>query len=408
MEATANSEKFFFEQGDWRLAFSDQHSTAVSIARHGLIIRRVQLIARLLAVLTVAWLLVDLQTVSWSFMLFIAPARIATAIALALLARHRFMARDTKAAYWAIGTLFAIAVGFFLLANIMFCSFAPENQSLFALTTYLYAPFLIAVGLSLFPLTAIECGVLALPILGSMALAAYLSSSIVGPISISATLWRLALMLCIGSVAAMSQLEFLIELTEKSAGDALTRTWTRRTGEELIRLQFAAAVRKDEPLSLLFIDLDNFKTINDRFGHLAGDDLLRQAAKALKKGVRPQDVIIRWGGEEFLLALPETDSVGAETAIRRLSEVGFGSRPDGGPQTLSIGVAERIGDNARDWKTLIDLADKRMYVAKQSGKNRYVSSNADAARVICTPATRAAEAAGSASPSNIAHDHNTT
>jgi len=381
MEAIASSEKFFFQQGDWRLAFSDRHSTAVSHARYSLIIRRVQLIARLLAILTIAWLPVDMQTVSWSFMLFIAPVRIATAIALALLARHHFMTRDAKAAYWAIGMLFAIAVSFFLLANIMFCSFAPENQSLFALTTYLYAPFLIAVGLSLFPVTAIECAVLALPIMGSMALAAHLSTEI-GPISISATLWRLGLMLCIGAIAAMSQLEFLIELTEKSAGDVLTRTWNRRTGEELIRLQFAAAVRKDEPLSLSFIDLDDFKSLNDRFGHAQGDELLRQTAKALKKSLRPQDVIVRWGGEEFLVVMPETDAAGAEIAIRRLSEVGFGTRPDGAPQTLSIGVAERIGDDACDWKALVDLADRRMYAAKQAGRNRYVSSKDDAARVI--------------------------
>jgi diguanylate cyclase (GGDEF)-like protein len=232
-----------------------------------------------------------------------------------------------------------------------------------------------------------------------MALAAYLSSEVIGPISISATLWRLALMLFIGSLAAMSQLEFLIELTEKSAGDTLTRTWTRRTGEELIRLQFAAAVRKDEPLSLLFVDLDSFKPVNDRFGHAAGDDLLRQAAKALKRGLRPQDVIIRWGGEEFLVALPETDSIGAEHAIRRLSEIGFGSRPDGAPQTLSIGIAERTRDNASDWRALIDLADKRMYAAKQAGRNRYVGSEGSTASVICAYPSREAGADGTAATS---------
>ncbi len=89
---------------------------------------------------------------------------------------------------------------------------------------------------------------------------------------------------------------------------------------------------------------------------------------------------MRWGGEEFLLVMTNTDRAQAEAAMARLRAAGFGKRPDHTPVTASIGIAESSADQAADWKTLIDLADQRMYRAKQGGRDRVVSCDAPVAQ----------------------------
>ena len=183
------------------------------------------------------------------------------------------------------------------------------------------------------------------------------------------TIWRLTLIAAISGLAGLSQLHFLIKLTEQATRDGLTGLLVRRVGEELLESQFAYAQRHDLPFSLLFIDLDNFKSVNDRYGHEAGDSVLREVAARLKRVFRHQDLLIRSGGEEFVVALPGTDSSSAEAAVRRLADFGIGSRPDGSPMTASIGIAERKADAAQRPRELSDLADRRMYEAKRAGRN---------------------------------------
>jgi diguanylate cyclase (GGDEF)-like protein len=168
----------------------------------------------------------------------------------------------------------------------------------------------------------------------------------------------------------MSQLHFMTALVEQSAHDKLTGVLARRVGEEILSLQFNHAVRTLRPLSLVFVDLDHFKMVNDRYGHEEGDRVLRTAAECLQKTLRQTDIVVRWGGEEFLVIMPETDGPGAVSALRRLRAAGLGLRPDGTPQTASIGVAECLSDGLATYGDLIELADQRMYQAKQSGRDR--------------------------------------
>jgi diguanylate cyclase (GGDEF)-like protein len=163
-------------------------------------------------------------------------------------------------------------------------------------------------------------------------------------------------------------------LTNQSTRDGLTGLLVRRVGEELLKSQFAYAERHDLPLSLLFIDLDHFKSVNDRFGHSAGDAVLREVAACLKRAFRGQETVIRWGGEEFVIALPATDMGSAVASVQRLAQWGIGRRPDGMPMTVSIGIAERKLDRTTQLRDLAALADKRMYMAKQAGRNRYQAS----------------------------------
>lgn len=353
------------------MKLSARHSAVVIHERNAFTVRRAALTARLLCALTLGWIPIDFLTISWPLAGTLAVIRFAAAFGFWLLAGYLASAgRQTTSR--AVGALIGLATAFCLAANTAFWFF-QSAESLFAANTYLYAPFLIAVGLSFFPLTVVECVALALPIFATMAISAVLWSQFIDAISVEATLWRLAVMCAIASFSAVSQLQFLTRFTEQSARDALTRVWNRRSGQELLSAQFASALRRQRPLSVLFLDLDQFKLINDRFGHPAGDAMLRQVARILRTSLRRQDIVIRWGGEEFLIVLPETDCAGAETVLRMLGQAGFGLRPDGAPQTASIGVAELRQDRSPDWLALVGLADTRMYEAKRAGRNRYVS-----------------------------------
>ena len=123
-------------------------------------------------------------------------------------------------------------------------------------------------------------------------------------------------------------------------------------------------------LSLAFIDLDRFKEINDTFGHSVGDQALRSASQHIQDTMRSSDSLVRWGGEEFLLIMPDTDMTRGRQAMERLLANGLGSRPDGTPLTASVGLAERYFDNISVPHLLLELADARMYKAKKAGRNQ--------------------------------------
>jgi diguanylate cyclase (GGDEF)-like protein len=122
----------------------------------------------------------------------------------------------------------------------------------------------------------------------------------------------------------------------------------------------------------VLLDLDNFKQVNDRFGHAAGDDILRQVSQVLASTFRASDLAVRWGGDEFLVLLPDVSAVGAATfaerARLRIEKLGFPS----GNVTVSAGVVA-IGENERAQDALA-RADAQLYQAKHAGRNRVVGA----------------------------------
>jgi diguanylate cyclase (GGDEF)-like protein len=148
-----------------------------------------------------------------------------------------------------------------------------------------------------------------------------------------------------------------------------------RLGEELQR-----AERYGHSISLLMIDLDDFKVFNDTFGHPAGDGVLRQVGTVLKSATRECDIPCRFGGEEFSVILPETDSVGAVNVAKKIKEnienASFNYElPKGGPKvTASIGVATFVVDDYGNGiygpNLIVEIADQALYEAKGLGKNR--------------------------------------
>ena len=349
-----------------------RHLNLLVARRTTMIVSRVRLIAGLFALLTPLWIIIDVFAFDRNVWLGLAVARLlATAAFLALLRLPRRM-NDMFDAYKALATLLAIPTTFFIFAYLHMHGHQIRGiQEAFAVG-YAFLPFVMLAGLSIFPLTLLECLVFAAPVLALQGATVIGGWSLVDWPTAAASFWLMALITGVAAMAGTSQLGFIIVLVREAVRDSLTGCFSRRSGEELLHLQYRAAARANLPFALAFIDLDHFKQINDDFGHDAGDQTLKQAAERIRAGARGSDILIRWGGEEFLLLLPSTDAQGATIALLRLRRAGFGPRPDDTPLTASIGVAERSADSVADWQSLVAIADARMYEAKQSGRDRLV------------------------------------
>ena len=247
---------------------------------------------------------------------------------------------------------------------------------------YAIFPFLISASIAVFPLTIKESFLISLLFLTAELLIVAVTSNLPDPQPGLGMLLSLATTIGISSFAATSQLSYMVSLVEQASIDGLTHCYSRNSGEEILDVQFRIASRQHTPLAIAFLDLDDFKQINDRYGHEAGDRVLENAAVNIRRNLRDSDILIRWGGEEFLMILPHTNGEGASMAIRRMRTNGFGRRPDKNQLTASIGITEMIASGARDWQELVDIADEQMYIAKTEGKNQFrlhPSNTSDAA-----------------------------
>ncbi|MEL1263901.1 GGDEF domain-containing protein [Pseudoxanthomonas putridarboris] len=165
-------------------------------------------------------------------------------------------------------------------------------------------------------------------------------------------------------------------LAEEVRRDPLTGVYNRGQLETVLEREFDTATRHGWPLSIAFIDLDDFKQVNDRWGHLVGDEVLRNFAKTLVKHVRGSDIVARYGGEEFLVVLPGIAEDAAAHVVRRiLSEVSqvAMAQVDGVPLhiTFSAGLATQGAlDQFQDVDSLLRAADDALYGAKRDGRNR--------------------------------------
>jgi diguanylate cyclase (GGDEF)-like protein len=159
--------------------------------------------------------------------------------------------------------------------------------------------------------------------------------------------------------------------------DLLTGVYNRRHFDDIGSREFERTVRLALPLTLLLLDMDDFKQINDRYGHLVGDTVLRAVAQACVENSRPYDVVARYGGEELIVLLPATTAEGALRLAERLRSTIAGlSIPTPGEShitpTASIGLAS-LDAATRSLEALFARADAAMYVAKRAGKNRVVA-----------------------------------
>jgi len=158
--------------------------------------------------------------------------------------------------------------------------------------------------------------------------------------------------------------------------DPLTGTLNRKGLDEALEREIARARRRGTTLSLALLDVDNFKNLNDTFGHKTGDEALRHLAEVVRSSLRPQDCVGRYGGEEFLIVLPDTDLDSANATLtrlqRELTKRYFMANNQRLLITFSAGVTRLMDDEAAN--VAVDRADRAMYAAKRAGKNRVLTA----------------------------------
>lgn len=355
------------------LIYASSHTLHISRHRAWTISRRVKLVSAIFAVLTPLWIIVDALVFPWPIWGAFALMRLLSAAAFAALAFIPHDQRSPQTAFLMLGVLLAIPPIFYLLSQPFLEQALAQVDSgtltHVVISSYSLLPLIVVAGLSVFPLTLLEVLIAAAGILGIIAIGV-IPHKTMNPEDLIIGGWMLMLMLGVSAMSGMLQLRYMITLVNQASLDVLTQVFSRRSGEETLDLQFRIASRTQSPLTILFIDVDNFKSINDKFGHEAGDHALQQLAETLLASLRKSDILARWGGEEFVAILPSTDANGTIHILKRLSKNGLGLRPDHSKLTVSMGVAERIADGIEDWEQLVTLADKRMYQSKMGGKNR--------------------------------------
>ena len=188
---------------------------------------------------------------------------------------------------------------------------------------------------------------------------------------------------CLQHVAIrMGEVNALAALRLNANTDPLTGVHNRRFFHEILSRESERANRHHQPLSLIIMDIDHFKVINDTFGHPAGDQVLREIGRISRESIRTIDTVCRYGGEEFAIILPQTELEAASLIAERLrtsiAEFPFPVGEGGSPLkvTASLGVASRHGSGylSKQGTELIQAADRALYAAKDSGRNRTCSA----------------------------------
>jgi diguanylate cyclase (GGDEF)-like protein len=338
------------------------------------ILQRIRALATFFAVVTVVWMPIDALLFEPPTAMWLAMARGIGAFALFGLVLASSPALGTIREARQRSVILFTVPAIFYIASLQIFHYADVSASAsIVVNAYSFVPFLLAAGIAVFPLSFVECAALLLIALAAQAFALHWHPGETRFITAEA-LWLQLLLGGAGSFAALSQRRLLAELVTGAVKDPLTGCHRRESGRELLAMHFHLARRRNAPLAVLFLDLDKFKRVNDELGHDAGDQVLSAAASALRAGMRLSDVLVRWGGEEFVMVLPDTRFADAVAIAERARLAGARSVREGLRLTLSIGVAERVHDGIADPEALVALADQRMYRAKQAGRDRCVAT----------------------------------
>lgn len=178
-------------------------------------------------------------------------------------------------------------------------------------------------------------------------------------------------------------------LKELSVKDTLTGLYNAGYFRDRLSVELERVNRTEKPCSLIMIDLDRFKPVNDLYGHQTGDEVLRHVAEIIISGVRAVDIPVRYGGDEFAIILPETNIRAADGIAERIRVfMETDSRTARYGVTGSFGLAARHHFDRDDMESLIERADQAMYKAKSLGGNRVRSSEADQAKEVTTEVSR--------------------
>lgn len=356
---------------------SIKHSSMFSEYRARFILSRVYVASAVFSILTPLWMIASFLLLPLTTSEYLAVTFVVCDISFILLAVFSRRSNGLTSARLSVTALFSIPTVFFVVIRVILSGhhFDSSGQALAVL--YAFSPFVFVACIAIFPLVMLETIAVSVPVLLTFLASDFFHFSMsvhnriiftgMKDVSLSILLLFVAI---VSGISSLSQLNIMHKLFEESIQDPLTHLWNRRSGEKFLQQQMAYAKRHHVPISVVFLDMDNFKRVNDTFGHKAGDHILTKAAEHLKKGLRISDAIIRWGGEEFVIVLPKTTYQSAYARIAALCQSDPIKRPDGQPLTWSGGIAQWPGDRVDSWEELVKSADERMYRAKHDGKNR--------------------------------------
>lgn len=369
--------QFFTEtmKAKYRVLFPSALSVPVRHQRVDIIQTRINAIAWILAFAIPLWSCVDAFAFPDEVWAPILSGRLLAGAAFAsfILVSKVFFKRggiNIWLIYLQLVVIFAIPTLFYLYCHLPLDTESNTRPFAAAIAfSYYLLPFTVLTAISIFPLTLLECACIATPLLIIYSTADFYFPGIHSPLSGIGAWWVMASVASISVLVSISQLQLLIKLITYSAYDPLTNCLSRRSGEEIVRKLWSYSVRNKGHLAIAFVDLDHFKLVNDQYGHRTGDKMLAEAATCIKKALRESDFVIRWGGEEFLVIMSDANMDNATAVITRLCRTGFGKLPNGKTQTASVGIAERMTDEANNNAHLIELADQRLYQAKTAGRN---------------------------------------
>ncbi len=178
-------------------------------------------------------------------------------------------------------------------------------------------------------------------------------------------------------------------LREQATRDPLTWVWNRYAILDILQRELDRGGREGAPVSVVLVDLDHFKQINDRWGHLAGDAVLRETARRMEGSVRSYDAVGRYGGEEFLIVLAGLGPAGTAELAERLRGAVANQRVTtaAGSVDVTVSAGFAVGEPGRgaEPEALIDAADRALYLAKAKGRNRVEHAGGDADQVFAVP-----------------------
>ncbi len=344
------------------------HSRDFDGSRAEYIYLRVRLLAFVFAVLAPLWIPVDLVLLSGTSFQEMLILRLSFSAGLAGLGLWTTLPHNLRLARLRVGLFIAIPGLFYIGSRAVLGGDVPDAGILMG---YSFLPYLIVSLLAIFPFTVLEgvafAGAIGLVVVGTEL---YFGSLI--SVRAFGEIWLLGLLAGIAMWAELAQLHMLLQLYREATRDALTGLVNRAILTKWLDLEIKRSEERGRPLSLLLLDLDLFKRINDTYGHMAGDLVLQVFARLLIRELPGENLIGRYGGEEFLAILPGKGEQHALELANRIRAACHKTRVRGPDDqsigfTVSIGVAAlRPGENA---EALIQRVDKGLYRAKEAGRD---------------------------------------
>lgn len=355
-----------------------RHARDFCDTRAGYLNRRIRPLALLLLIGLPLWLPLEVWLLPPGELASTAALRVGGALAgLALWFACR---RGAPIAHtrWHLGLLLLIPMAIYVVVRLAL-DYGPDSA---LAAGYAFFPALTLAALAIFPLTLREGLVYSLAIIVAFAGVEVMRDSLLDWHTLG-QFWLLFLVAGIALWAALGQLHMMLRLYRQATRDPLTGLFNRRALSERMQQQLESLDRKGHSFSLLMLDLDRFKRINDTYGHQLGDQVLETVAGILRDALRETDVAGRWGGEEFLVALPGSTSEDAGQVAERLRTRIRGTPvplPGGDSLSVTTSIGLAVRESGESLDDLVRRVDEALYAAKAAGRDCVVSAEPEYGR----------------------------